>query len=179
MSKKKSGTVMIVFGALCAITVVGQIFAAFGLLETEYYGIGAIFIYCVLAVVLLYFGLKRRQAYVSTTDGPISTSAPSVMVEGTGEARRLTCYALDAAERMGVDVTDARDVMEYAIGDDTDIRFSAGGVDDDSGLIVTNVKGPSVNVRYWRRRGAPTIEVDLDAETGEVKYLTSDGHRIV
>lgn len=97
----------------------------------------------------------------------------------SSDMRRLTDHALDAADGLGVDTSGARAVLRDRDVDETDGHLSAGGGGDDDPLLVAKRAGSTINVRFWRLRGRPTFEIDLDVETGEVKYAKSDGEQLV
>ena len=96
-----------------------------------------------------------------------------------GEMRLLTDHALDAADGLGVDTSGARSVLRDRDVDETRDHLSAGGGEDDDPLLVAKLAGKTLNVRFWRLRGRPEFEIDLNVETGEVTFAKADGERLV
>ena len=172
--RKRPGIALIVLGALFLLSAVSSSLTELGLMRGERYGVGAIVAGAVIGAALLYLGLKRRREGVAAATPELVTAA-----NGTGDMRRLTDHALDAADGLGVDTSGARALLREQPVEATSDHLSVGGGEEDNPLLVAKLVGNTINVRYWRMRGAPDFEVDLDVETGEITYAKADGEQLV
>lgn len=175
-SKRHPGVVLIVLGALFLVGSLGNLLVTLGLIDGENYGLGTIVLGAAIGGVMLYAGLKRR-AGAPTTAASVHSAEDSP--RALGELGRLTDHALDAAEGLGVDVSSARKTLHTGDVDESATHLSVGGGEDENPLLVAKMVGSTVNVRFWRMRGAPDFEVDLNVETGEITYAKRDGERLV
>ena len=172
--RKRPGIALIVLGALFLLSAVSSSLTELGLMRGERYGVGAIVAGAVIGAALLYLGLKRRREGVAAATPELVTAA-----NGTGDMPRLVGHALDAADGLGVDTSGARALLrEQPVGATSD-HLSVGGGDDENPLLVAKMVGKTINVRFWRLRGRPTFEIDLDLETGEVRYAKAEGEQLV
>ena len=96
-----------------------------------------------------------------------------------GDMSRAVDHALSVAEGRGIGVSGARAVLNGGPVDESSDRLSAGGGADDDQLLVAKLVGKTLNVRYWRLRGKPEFEFDMDVETDTLVYAKADGERIV
>ena len=177
--RDRLGLALKVVGIVFIVAALGVVLNLLGAMETsrEYTAVDLV-IYSAVGAALLYVGLRRSSHDGShvVVDGPIETEGPSAP---SGDVRRLTDHALDAADGLGVDTSAARAVLRDRDADETRDHLSAGGGDDDDPLLVAKMAGKTLNVRFWRLRGRPTFEIDLDVETGEVTFAKADGERLV
>lgn len=178
--KDRLGLALKVIGIIFIVAAVGAVLIMIGLLESEreYTAVDAA-LYAAVGAALVYVGKRRTAAPAtkSVQDGPIATDASDA--RPGGDMRRLTDHALDAADGLGVDTSGARAVLRDRDADETRDHLSAGGGDDDDPLLVAKMAGKTLNVRFWRLRGRPEFELDLDVETGEVTFAKADGERLV
>lgn len=177
--RDRLGLVLKVVGIIFIVAALGVVLNLLGAMESprEYTAIDLV-IYAVIGVALLYVGQRRSSRCGSQTivEGPIVNERPSAP---PSDMRRLTDHALDAADGLGVDTSGARSVLIDRDVDETRDHLSVGGGDDDEPLLVAKMAGKTLNVRFWRLRGKPSFEIDLDVETGEVKYAKEDGEQLV
>ena len=178
--KKRPGLALTVIGAIFLVAALGVALDMLGLTESEHdYGAVHLVLYAAIGGALVYAG-RMRAARARTEPAPDEPSKVSPDVaEPTGDMRRLTDHALDAADGLGVDTSGARDLLREQLVDASSTNLSVGGGDDDNPLLVAKMVGSKVNVRYWRLRGKPTFEIDLNVETGEVAYAKAEGEQLV
>lgn len=178
--KRSPGFVLTVIGGIFLAAALGVLLGLLGLMETEHeYGAGYLVLYSAIGGALVYAG-RRRAAGArekAASDGPLQDS--SDVTAPSGDMRRLTDRALDAADGLGVDTSGARAALRDLSVEETSDHLSAGGGDEDNPLIVSKLVGKTINVRFWRLRGRPDFELDLDVETGEVTFAKADGERLV
>lgn len=175
-AKRHTGVALIVLGALFVAAAASNALVSLGVIDGEDYGLGTTLLGAVIGAAMLYVGIKRRAD--ATTDGADVHSADDSS-HALGELGRMVDHALDAAEGLGVDVSGAREALRSGDVDESATHLSVGGGDDENPLLVAKLVGKTLNVRFWRMRGAPDFEVDLDVETGEVTYAKADGERLV
>lgn len=89
--------------------------------------------------------------------------------------------ALDGAARAGIDVSAVRDALIAWSGSGED---RTGGysyrAEHDGGLLIADVTGDAVRLRFWTRKGAPDVEFSYSGEPScAINYARVYGERII
>ena len=142
--------------------------------------IGAAALYLAVGAACILLSLSRMGVLARISGRPVD-DAPEDSPQGDprGDMSRAVDHALSVAEGRGIDVSGARAVLNERTGEEHDDRLSAGGGADDDPLLVARLVGKTLNVRYWRLRGKPEFEIDIDMESDTVLFAKADGERIV
>ena len=172
------GACVLIFGIACVPT------AAMALMDGSMaviQRIGAAALYLAIGAACIMLSLSRMGvlARIAGTQPDGGGPEPTAGSAAPGDMFRAVDHALSVAEGRGIDVSGARAVMDERGVEESSDRLSAGGGADDDPLLVAKLVGKTLNVRYWRLRGKPEFELDMDVESDTLAYAKADGERIV
>ena len=180
MAKRKPGCLsvcVLIFGIACVPAALQPLMDG-SLTVIQRIGAAALYLAIGAACILLSLSRMGMLARIAGTQpdggGPESTAGAAA----PGDMFRAVDHALSVAEGRGVDVSGARAVLNGRPVDESSDRLSAGGGADDDPLLVAKLVGKTLNVRYWRLRGKPEFEFDMDVESDTLVYAKADGERI-
>lgn len=139
--------------------------------------IGAAALYLIVGAACILLSLSRMGVLARIAGTDVPAESPDHAPSG-GDMSRAVDHALSVAEGRGIDVSGARAVLNECPVDESSDRLSAGGGADDDPLLVARLVGKTLNVRYWRLRGKPELEFDMDVESDTLVYAKADGERI-
>ena len=172
------GVCVLIFGVACAPTAVMALMDG-SLTVIQRIGAAALYLSVGAACILLSLSRMGVLARIAGTHPDGGGPEPTDGSAAHGDMFRAVDHALSVAEGRGIDVSGARAVLNGRPVDESSDRLSAGGGVDDDPLLVAKLVGQTLNVRYWRLRGKPEFEFDMDVESDTLVYAKADGERIV
>lgn len=180
MAKRKPGCLgvcVLIFGIACVPSALQPLMDG-SLTVIQRIGAAALYLAVGAACILLSLSRMGVLARIAGTHPDGGDSEPTDGSAAHGDMFRAVDHALSVAEGRGIDVSGARAVLNGSPVEESSDRLSAGGGADDDPLLVARLVGKMLNVRYWRLRGKPEFEFDMDVETDALAYAKADGERI-